>query len=165
MRISNASPADVMDGGHLCGMAKLTHPAAALPHLPPAFRVNRVTLPTPVRHRPQSSSSSIAAFNSSKSTLTISATSRIESVVPPARSHDVKTSTSSGGHSARDCLPHTSHHHTSRHGRRSKRVRRIGTIVSARHHSHLPLCATTAGSALASKFGFRTVGCDDRLKR
>jgi hypothetical protein len=105
MRVNPArrnTPLNMMHISHLRCTTELTHPITTLMHLNPALPINSVTLPTPIRHRPHSSSSAIASFNSSKSTDTISATSRIDRLVPPARSHPIITGTNSGGHNARD---------------------------------------------------------------
>jgi hypothetical protein len=89
---------------HLLALSRptmLAHTTGPVPHLLPPHRIHRVTLPTPIRHRPHPSSSSIARFNSSRSTLTMSATSRIDRDIPPAVSQRTNTGTRSGGQCAR----------------------------------------------------------------
>jgi len=102
MRVRHATAFNVMHRGHLSRVAELAHAVATLEHLTPPLRVHSVPALTLPAHLPHSSSSSIAAFNTSKSTRTISATSRIDSDVPPARSQDTNMLTNSGGHAARD---------------------------------------------------------------
>jgi hypothetical protein len=128
MRIRPTTPSNVMHTLHRTLPAALTQPTLTLPHLNPTGRIHRITLPTPVTHGLHSSSA-IARLNSSKSASTMSATSRIDRDVPPASSQRTNIGTSSSGHRAFDCLPHTAHHQTMRHGRRSNRVRCNGTAA------------------------------------
>ena len=83
VRVRPTPPSNVMHARHRPATAALTQPTLTLPHLHPPDRIHRVTLPTPITHRLHSSSA-IARLNSSKSTRTISATSRIDIDMPPA---------------------------------------------------------------------------------
>ena len=83
VRVRPTTPCDVMDARHRPSTAALTQPTLTLPHLHTPNRIHRVTLPTLITHRLHSSSA-IARLNSSKSTRTISATSRIDIDMPPA---------------------------------------------------------------------------------
>jgi hypothetical protein len=46
VRIVTATTGKVVDVRDLRGMAELAHTTGPFPHLPPPFRVHRVTLPT-----------------------------------------------------------------------------------------------------------------------
>ena len=164
VRVRPTPTRNVMHIRHRSHATELTHPVAPLPHLLPALRVHSVTLPTLIAHSLHGRISSCTArSNSAKSNWMKSETSRIESNVPPARSHPTNASTTSGGQGTRCCEPHTAHRHTSRHGRRSNRVRLIGTGTSEPQPLHTPLWATRSGSASASEFNFGPVSGDDRL--
>ena len=96
VRVRPTPPCDVMHARHRTLSATLTQATLALPDLHPADRVHRVALPTLVADRLHSSSA-IARLNSSKSTCTISATSRIDIDIPPAWSHCTNIGTNSSG--------------------------------------------------------------------
>jgi hypothetical protein len=51
VRIRHPPSLNVMNRLHLGGVAKLAHPTATFPHLPPTFRVNSIPPAPPVRHR------------------------------------------------------------------------------------------------------------------
>lgn len=165
VRIGTPPTGNVMHVRHSRHTAELAHPVPALPHLLSACRIDFITLATLIRHGLHGRiSSSIARFNASRSTCTISATSRIDRLVPPARSHSMNVSITSGGHGTFCCDPHSSHRHTSRHGRRSNLVRVIETGIAHPQFRHTLLCAIRSGSASASKFRLCSVRSDDGLK-
>jgi len=167
VRIRPAPARDVVHLGHRTGLAMLTDARVPLPHLLSPFRVDGVALPSPVGHRLHGSSSSrTAASNSSADAAANARASLTEMPTPPAFSSCRIGPIRSGGAGKCASSPHDSHVHTSRHGRRSSRVRASGTGVRALHPRQGASWRVFSGSrADTGELGLSPVGVEERLDR
>ena len=153
--------------GHLSDPAELAQAAAALPHLPAPLGVHRVPSASPVGYGLHGSSSSRTAWSNSSAVAAANArASRTEMPTPPARSSSRIGPIRSGGAGKCASSPQDSQRHTSRHGRRSSRVRDSGTGVLALHPRHGASWRVRSGSrADTGELGLSPVRVEEALDR
>ena len=153
--------------GHRTGLAMLTDADVPLPHLLPTFWVDGIPAASPVGYSLHGSSSSRTAWSNSSAVAAANArASRTEMPTPPARSSSRIGPIRSGGAGKCASSPQDSQRHTSRHGRRSRRVRDSGTGVLALHPRHGASWRVRSGSrADTGELGLSPVRVEKGLDR